>query len=360
MDSIEQIMKQIDEKIVDSQSYEALQFLQSFIARKKRAMGRSKTSLCVFHCVRRLVERGSSGDAGVLLLWFIESDELFHLDGSTKSVLSADEAPYCDLERMLVLLRDLTPDKSVAVVDQIYGPLHQVVAKAGMARAASVSARMSQLEQLSATVFEATKKWHSAYKVVMRLGELERAARVLNSWAAEGYKNEKPLFFGRAVMQLLSERKVQQAEELVRHCTPLLPDNISPPQPGGPCGATQAVWHLATILCGLAVLPPQQRVDKSRLFTVLKERYTGILIATDPRLVELLQRVGAALFSVALPAEMQGPNPMEMLQKMMMASGGMSNALTAPSSSGRGQEPAFDMGDIMRMMSRLEGMKARS
>lgn len=357
MDSVDQILKQIDEKIVDSQSYEALQFLQSFIARKKRAMGRSKTSLCVFHGVRRLVERGSSGDAGVLLVWFIESDELFHLDGSTKSVLSSEEAPYCDLERVLTLLRDLTPEQSVAVVDQIYGPLHQVVAKGGMARAASVPSRMSQLEQLSATVFEATKKWHSAYKVVMRLGEMERGARILNSWAAEGYANEKPLYFGRAVMQLLSERRTQQAEELVRHCTPLLQDNVSPPQPGGPSGATLAIWHLSVILCGLAALPPQQRVDKSRLFNVLKERYTGLLVVTDPRLLELLQRVGAALFSVALPAEMQGPNPMDMLQKMMMASGGMSNTMTAPSSSGRGQEPAFDLGDIMRMVSRLEGMK---
>lgn len=338
-----------------AQSYEALQYVQSFVARKKKALGRSKTSQCVFHGAKLLVDRGSSSDAGVLLVWFIESDDLFYLAGKSGG---AENLNYCDTERILSLLQGMSPENACPVVDQIYGPLHQVVAKAGLSRGAGeVSTRMEQFERMCADIFEQSKKWFSAYKVVIRLSDLERGARILNAWAQEGYATEKPMYFGRAILQLLSEKKLSQAEEMVQYCRAFVSDNVTPPTPGGSLSGPLAIWHLSVILSGLASLPPLQRVDKTRLFNTLKDRYKDAIEKTDPRLMELLIKVGAATFAVAPPADMQA-NPMAMLQKMMMASGGMGMGMpAAPSSSAGSEQP--DMAQIMRQLSRLEGMRGK-
>jgi len=358
-------LAKLEAKISGSTSYEALQYVQSFVARKKKALGKSNTSQCVFRGAKLLVDRGSSSDAGALLVWFIESEDLFHLAGSVKKAGAAAAGTagdgsdnYCDTERILSLLTGLSAEKAGPVVDQIYGPLHQVVSKAGMLRGAgAVSDRMGQFERLSADVFEGTKKWFSAYKVVMRLDDVQRGARLLNEWSKEGNLHEQPLYFGRAVLMLLADKKLGQAEELVRQSTPFVADNVSPSSPGGPSSGPLAIWHLAVILSGLASMPPMQRVDKVRLFSILQTRYKDIVEKTDPRLHELILRVGTTSFAIALPEEMTRNNPMAMFQKMMMASGGMGAGMAPPSSSGGGgQDQQIDMAAIMKQLRHLEAM----
>jgi len=344
----------LTEKFLGSQPYEALQYVQSFVARKKKALGRNKTSLCVFHSAKLFVDRDASSDAGTLLLWFLESEDLFHLAGQ-----KGTEDKYCDTERILALLKGLPTQKACPVVDQIYGPLHQVVAKAGLLNVGEVSTRMQQFERMSADIFQQSKKWFSAYKVVVRLGDLERAAGILNEWSKEGYATEKPLFFARAVLQLLSEKKLSQAEDMVRHGKTFISDNVSPVAPGGPHSAPLAVWHLAVILSGLASLPPMQRVDKTRLFSTLTSSriYMTAIDKTDPRLSELLMRVGMQTFGVQPQADMQS-NPMAMLHQMMMASGNMGKMGQPGGSSSAAQQP--DMGEIMRQLSRLESLSKKN
>ena len=148
------------------------------------------------------------------------------------------------------------------------------------------------------------------------------------------------------------------AEDLIRHSTPFITDNVNPANPGGPSSGPLAVWHLAIILSGIASMPPMQRVDKSRLFQTLQQKYASALDKTDPRLHELMIKVGSQTFAIALPQEMQN-NPMAMFQKMMMASGGLGGG-GAPSSSGGGQqEPQIDMAAIMKHMKHLEMMKGK-
>ena len=355
-----ELAKQLEAKMAPavSTSYEALQYVQSFVARKKKTLGKNSTSRCVFHGAKLLVDRGNSGDAGALLVWFIESDDLFNLSGTKKA--GGDET-YCDTERILAILSGLSVDKAGPVVDQIYGPLHQVVSKAGLLRGAAggVSDRMEQFERQCADIFEGTKKWYSAYKVVVRLGDVQRAARLLNEWSNEGNALEKPMFFGRAVLTLLADRKLTQAEELVRHSTSFITDNLAEgTAPGGPSSGPLGVWHLAVILSGLASLPPMQRVDKTRLFGLLKARYSDIVDKTDPRLHDLLMRVGTSTFAVALPEELTRNNPMAMIQQMMMASGGIGAG--APSGGGGGQQnQQVDLAAIMKHMSRLESMRGK-
>jgi len=79
---------QLAEKVVaevnNGHSYEALQLMQSFIARKKKLLGRKETSAMVFYGAGLLVDNGAPADAGTLLVWFIEDgagdDFNFHME----------------------------------------------------------------------------------------------------------------------------------------------------------------------------------------------------------------------------------------------------------------------------------------
>ena len=213
---MDETFKSLSEKMGgDSTSYEALQYLQSFVARKKKTLGPSGTSLAVFHGAKVLCQRpvGSGPhDAGVALAWFMESEDLFHLcEGAPK------KDDYCDTQRLLDLLTGLAAADAEPVVSNVYNVLHQVVLKSGLlfGRKANkaVIERMSKLDNLFADVLEKTEMWRMAYKVVLRLSDIPRAANILNRWAdsPSTYKYEKPLFFARAILTLLADRKIDQA-----------------------------------------------------------------------------------------------------------------------------------------------------
>ena len=72
----------LDDKMGSSAgtTYEALQYLQSFIARKSKSLGKDGTSDCVFHGATILMNRTAYDDAGTLLEWFIDSDDFNTLD----------------------------------------------------------------------------------------------------------------------------------------------------------------------------------------------------------------------------------------------------------------------------------------
>ena len=204
---MEETFKVLTEKMGgDASSYEALQYLQSFVARKKKTLGPSGTSLAVFHGAKALCQRpGGSGphDAGVALSWFMESEDLFHLcKGTPKG------ADYCDTDRLLDLLTGISAAQAEPVVSEVYNVLHQVVLKSGLLYGKNadnaVISRMSKLDNLFADVLEQTEMWRMAYKVVLRLGTIPRAASILSRWAdgPETYAYEKPLFYARAILTL--------------------------------------------------------------------------------------------------------------------------------------------------------------
>jgi len=353
---MEETLAKLEEKIGEefvASPYNALQYVQSFVARKKKMLKPNKTSRCVFHGAKSLVNRGASIEAGVLLVWFIESDDLFHLVDASKvtEVKEQEEERYCDTERLLALLSELSEEKAEPIAERIYSPLHQVVVKSGVTKGGEVDRRMGALDGLFANIFEATQKWRNAYRVVIRLGETERAARILNSWSAQGYLHEKPLFFARAALTLLSEGKKNKANEIITHCTPFVTDNVSPPAPSDPSAGSLAVWHLAVILTHLAVQEPRERVDKLRLFNVLITRYSQLVDRVEPRLNELMEKIGIHCFGTA-PLQQAGPDPMALMQALMSAQGGASGG----GRGGGGGAPDYQQ----MLMRKMQANKQRS
>lgn len=331
--------------------YEASQLAISFVARKKKAFGHSGASALVFEAARLLIENGAAADAGTLLEWFIEDGAgegyKFHME---EGQLTGDK--YCDLDRLSQLLAGLTPELASPVVEKIYGPVHLGILKKKLS--GGLAQRLELLERNWATLFEVTKNWYSAYKASLRLQDTARAAKILDHWSNEGYASERPLFFGRALLQLLSENKVKQASELLRHSTPLVAESGEEP-PGGSVSAAMGVWHLAIILTQLANLEEKPRVNKMKIFGIICQRYVGILEGIDPKLTVILEKVGTAVFDVRPPPQAAGPNPMAFIQSMLAGGSAPQNDVAAPTNA----KPSIDMQALLQMMDQMEAMKPK-
>ena len=340
---MEEVYSTLTDKMSEGKSspYEALQYLQSFVARKKKSVGKDNMGLTIFFGADLLAQRKAFNYVGELLDWYIDSD-LFDIETS--------------LQRIEELLKKFTPEDAEPVAQCIYAPLHQKVVK-GMTRENrnDLQTRLVKLDAIFADVFQKTKKWSNAYKTVLRLGDIERAATILNDWAKDAFKYEKPLFFARAVLTLLSERRIEQAALMVKYGAEYLKndENVDPPRPGDEDSAQLAAWHLSFILSGLASLPPAQRVDKTRLFNVLTTLYSAHLDSLDLKLLELLEKVGKSCFSVKA-AGSDGANPMALLQGLMAANAPPRQAKGGNARAPKKQEP--NMADINAMLQKMEAM----
>ena len=352
-DLIEQ-QKKLEQKVLAEinagHPYEASQLAISFVARKKKSLGFNGTSATVFHAAKLLTDNNAAADAGILLKWFIEDgagdDYIFHIEDGTLTANS-----YCDIQRLLDLLSAAKRDAAAIVVEQIYGPLNVTKAKKNV-QSSVLSKRFESLEKLMADLFEESKNWLSAYKSVVRLGDMPRLSRLVESWAGQGHESEKPLFFGRTVMQLLSDGQVVKANQFLSASKNLIKEEDTASK-----AANLAVWHLSIILAELAALEPHPRVDKAKIYGIAKARYEYLLETIDPKLNQLLEKIGTVCYGIK-PNQQSGPNPMALLQTMF---GGAPEPEQshANSSSKKQQQPKLNMNEIMAMIKSMEGATKR-
>ena len=192
-------VKQLEEKLGEGMlPYETLQYVQSFVARKKRHISSDMTSQLVFLGAKKLIETDSAADAGTLLLWFIEGgageERPFHVEPKE---LDSDSSLYCDVDRLYRLVKKLVSAKCVLLCEKIYTPLSKITSRSKPPRHSSLQERLTLLEDLFADVFEESSRWLLACKSVGRLEDMERLAKLLDRWSSEGFATEKPLFFAR-------------------------------------------------------------------------------------------------------------------------------------------------------------------
>ena len=349
-DLIEQ-QKKLEEKVLAEinvgHPYEASQLAISFVARKKKTLGLNGTSATVFHAAKLLTSNNAGADAGILLKWFIEDgagdDYIFRMEDGDVNASS-----YCDIQRLLDLLSSAKRDAAAIVVEQIYGPVHVAVVKKNV-KSSSLRKRLESLEKLMSDLFEESKNWLSAYKSIVRLGDMPRLSKLLESWAAQGHATEKPLFYGRAVLQLLSEGHVAKANQLLATGKNLIQEDDASSK-----AANLAVWHVSIILAELASLEAHVRVDKPKIFGIAKQRYELILDSIDPKLPQLLEKIGTVCYGVKTNQQ-SGPNPMALLQTMFGGAPEPEQSVSSSSSGKKQQQPKLNMNDIMAMIKSMEG-----
>ena len=82
--SVQIMEEKMLQELKANNSYEALQYVQSFIARKKRSIVPEIVSSMVFHAAKLLVDHESAGYAGTLLLWYMDGgageENNFHIE----------------------------------------------------------------------------------------------------------------------------------------------------------------------------------------------------------------------------------------------------------------------------------------
>jgi len=355
---MEETLRNIDEKLaLETTSYGALQYLQSFVARKKKTIGIDATSQAIFHGCALLIKRGDAEDAGHALSWYVEAVDLFHVSGHDEN----KKGTHCDVERLLELLNKFSSKQVVQCVSVLYDPLHAAVLKSGMTTGRNtnsvVSQRMHTFDIKCADVFEETESFRSAYRVCIRLSLVPRAASILDKWSSQPgvFLHEKALFFARAIYTLLAEKKLPLALQMVVASKAILGqlDNISAEdvRPSENDSGYLACWHLSIILTELAELPSGPRINKVKLFDVLSTLYYGILELCDRNLLALHDKVGKEYFVV--PDSKKVADPMNMIQALLAGGGGGGGATGAPRKQGPGTLGGMDIGEMMSMLSKM-------
>lgn len=243
-------LAQLEEKLSGSTmvAYETLQYIQSFVARKKKHITTNVTSSLVFLGAKKLITDDSPADAGTLLLWFIEGGagegHPFHIESRE---IEDNEALYCDIDRLISLIKKLDVNKTALICDKIYLPLVKLINKVKPQKNTSLLDRVTLIEDIFADVFEMTKHWQYACRALFRLEDMERLAKVLNDWAVDGYITEKPLFFARAVLHLFAEGQTQLGNKLIKESLSLVVEEEFLDAHGAPYPSL-AIWHLVLIL----------------------------------------------------------------------------------------------------------------
>lgn len=375
-ETIEQLLTQLEEKVRQELGgqhvYEALQYVQSFVARKKKILGARGVSQAVFLGARLLVndssvEASAAGSAaGNLLKWFIEegagSDHPFviHPDNLNAS-------NYCDTQNLLDLLTSLPANRAGPLVTVVYNPFHLSLTKRKIKRHSGLALRINKLENIFAASFLAIKHFHQAFKCYSRLDDADKLCETLVAWTEEAYVTERPLFFGRALLTLLAENKVALARDLLCACSSHISDNVQS-SGGGAQSASLAVYHVAVTLTELAALPPHDRVNKPRLFVLVYRRYASLFAQLDTRLLETLVKVGEQVFhfdGAGMPGGSAprdaGPSPMALLQQMF--TGGQAPSFPGSNANGAaargaaaqrgGPAPGLDMNTIMSFLGKM-------
>lgn len=347
-DPFDQLKEKMVNELQGGHPYEAFQLAMSVVARKKKQIGRSTTSALVFHACGILLDNNASSEAGSLLSWFIEDgagdDYYFKLEEN----LTAEN--YCDSQRLITLLGGYSHEVTFPMVEKIYGPIHKLAIKKRVSASSPLGQRLHQLELTWISCFEANKSWHSAYKALVRINEISRAAGILNSWAQEGFASEQPLYFARAILTLLSEGHITKSEELVRSAAAFVVDreDISPADPQA---AYLAVYHFAIILSNLSAMEPKPRVDKVKIFGIITTKYAPLIQRVDPKLILLFEKIGQNAFG--LKSAKETTNPMAALFQNMMA------GATAPKPAAGKKKAAglggLDLNAMMSMMNALQG-----
>jgi hypothetical protein len=353
-DPFAQLNEKMAKEIEGGHPYEALQLVQSFLARKRKNFGYDATSALVYHGCKILIEAGAPNDAGSLLQWYIEDGA--GDDYSFKLEDSSEDKNFCDVKRLLDFFNQLTPDQSYPIVEKMYGPLHKAVVKKSVNKASSTYETLQTLELKFIEIFELNRAWSYAYKAVVRLGDLPHAAKILDLWANEGYATEYPLFFARAVLHILAEGNLVKATELLNESKKYIDESVEL-APNDSKAASFAVWHFTLILVGVANMEPKPRVDKAKIYGILTEKYSNLILSVDRKIILLFEKIGKNLFGIA-PATSEQSNPMAAMFQSMLSAGGNSSATkgkkTKKPSTSNPPPPAMDVNAMMSLLSKLQ------
>ena len=260
-----QLKAQLDSDIGEGKRKEALAYAQAFIVRKRSSVGRKGTSELVFSAALVFADLLCIAEAGSLLEWFIdvgagEGYQFFMEKHSHTSVLYA----YCDIAHIYDFLDDIPTEAKYPIVKYIYQPLQHAIAQKRLTVYVQTGngplfVRLSMLEQRFTQIFEESKDWLHAFISSLRWQEpdLARISSIVERWAE--HADDKPLAFGKAVLQLLAVKDIGFAASLLKDCAlHVETTNSSSASKPTPSSSSLVVFEVAKRLTDLAIAAQQQ------------------------------------------------------------------------------------------------------
>mmetsp|Transcript_18082 Transcript_18082/g.18144 ORF Transcript_18082/g.18144 Transcript_18082/m.18144 type:complete len:351 (+) Transcript_18082:97-1149(+) len=323
----EHLREKLLQDITAGKSYDALQYIQSFIARKKKGFGHQLISSLIFEGAMILIQNGGSVEAGALLLWYIKggAGEEFAFKINKTASLTLGNEEFCDLDSTIVLLESVSRDKIVPLVDAVYIPIQKIFVKKyeiSMDTADGILLHnLKRFESICADVFESAKDWISATKCYIKLYNVVKIIYCVDNWASNGHEREYPMFFSRVILQLLAENRVHLAADVLqlsqKEYSSLSVHSLSPHSSDG----YHAAWHVAIILTELAGLN-NNIAEKQRVFQALHQQYSPIIAIVDKKLLTILVKIAAKVFLLQPRTASSGLDPMALMRNLMGGSGG--------------------------------------
>lgn len=340
-DPYQHLVTKVTEWIDKGKAYDGLQYVQTFIARKKKQFGPSVTSLLIFHSAKLFMTEELCSNAGALILWFIKGGTG---EGYSFTILDvSDDSKYCDLNRLNDLLISF-PIEYVAtgIVKSVHKPLTKMIKTKFSHPNIIVLQKVREFERVSARAFEVMSEWAPAVKSLLAVGDLDRVAEDLDLWAKTGYLTEYPMFFSRMLLVLCANDPplALQLLHLVVKKFPRLSTIATAESPEISQSPYLPIWHLAVMVVELSSQLRVSLTSKATVFTFLYNKYAPVLAGLDDKLLVLLEAIGSRSCGWKKPQHSGGPNLMSMLGGLLGGGGG-----------GGGAPGGLDIQQMMRMLS---------
>jgi hypothetical protein len=177
----EDYMMQLEAKMKEGgDAYEVLQFVMSFIARKKTHLDADAVSQLIFRGATYLAEKGSPTYASTLLAWYLDGNA-----GEDKT-FQVNDGAFSDVQRLTALLDAVSNEAGERVLDGVYKlllPMFHSVNKESQGSLHTMHTKW-------VAAFEAGGNWFAAFFSALVVKDYSRAASICKSWAAMGFKSE--------------------------------------------------------------------------------------------------------------------------------------------------------------------------
>jgi hypothetical protein len=290
-DHLAKLTEKVKNELDKGQAYEALCFVQSYIARKKRTLGTDIVSQLVFLGAKLLLEGNASADAGTLLSWFIgggagDGNKFKFAEGAT------DSSNYCDLERLGALYTEKLPAKDIVTMNKTI--VKALSMKFGPFLCAELQdealvERIRVVQSAWLRAYEACSEWALAFNVGVQLKDMVVTAKTVNLWADRGYKTEKPLFFARAGLKLMAEGEMEQALSFVSAAEPLM-DAYTAANADTLCEDSMSLWYLTVILAELVKLDMSEE-QRQRSIEILLRKFSTQIQTIDDKVLSIYSSI---------------------------------------------------------------------
>jgi hypothetical protein len=260
-------------------SYDAIQFCQSYLARKSTSVSSDVIASRCLHATRIFILKGFGVEAGILFQWFLTQPFQESLSTDTSNAF---------IEEVSDILSSSNIGQSAAFAENIHqGIISFVTTKSSLGDLPS----KNNLYESMAKVFQTSENWETSLKFYLLTGDIASVAACLNNWANRGVTAEYPLFFCRNILQLLQQKKAAIAMILVSHSEAFI-NAFKRSSASVSAGPALLVWNFTVIFVDLINLGSKvSSKEKKAIYELLSQKFQSSISSADPDLLNIIKKV---------------------------------------------------------------------